>query len=132
MTQNASTRSGVVAILLAVFMSAAVTYAEPLAGSGKKGRGRSAKEQKLRRDLHLNLDGKGDGFIQGWRWSGAVFTLIIDPARYAPMKVVAATMAARSMFELDGVSLPTKLVIRSTSGEILGEGPFANVPSLVE
>jgi hypothetical protein len=99
----------------------------------KKSKARKpTKAEKLRRDLHRNLDGKGDGFISGWRWQGAVFTLIIDPSRYAPNKVLAATVAVRAMFETADVALPETLVIRDMSGTILGSGPFANVPSLSE
>ena len=90
------------------------------------------KLAKVREDLHRNLDGKGDGFIRGWTFDSRTFTLTIDKTRYQQNAVLAATMAARSIFDLDGVPLPKRLVIRDRSGEVLGEGPFANVPKLVD
>jgi len=91
-----------------------------------------AKLARVRDSLHRNLDGKGDGFIVGWRFDAATFTLTIDKSRYQPNMVYAATMTARSIFDLEGVRLPKRLVIRDRSGEILGEGPFSNVPKIVE
>jgi hypothetical protein len=99
----------------------------------KKHRAKSAERRlaKVRDDLHRNLDGKGDGFIRGWTFDSRTFTLTIDKTRYQQNEVFAATMAARSIFDLNGVALPTRLVIRDRSGAVLGEGPFANVPKLV-
>ena len=100
----------------------------------KKRRLTSAERKlaKVREDLHRNLDGKGDGFIRGWTFDSRTFTLTVDKTRYQEYAVLAATMAARSIFDLDGVALPSRLVIRDRSGEVLGEGPFANVPKLVD
>jgi hypothetical protein len=97
----------------------------------KKHRANSAERRlaKVRDDLHRNLDGKGDGFIRGWSFDSRTFTLTVDKTRYQQNGVLAATMAARSIFDLNGVALPNRLVIRDRSGEVLGEGPFANVPS---
>lgn len=100
----------------------------------KKHKAKSAERKlaKVRDDLHRNLDGKGDGFIRGWTFDSLTFTLMIDKTRYQQYAVLAATMAARSIFDLNGVALPARLVIRDRSGEVLGEGPFANVPKLVD
>jgi len=104
------------------------TYGEGLAVAKKT----LSKSAKVRRDLHGNLDGKGDGFIRGWTWQGSVFTFIIDPSRYAPNKFLAAALATRSIFEMDGVPLPRTLIVRTISGEELNRGPFANIPSIVQ
>jgi hypothetical protein len=104
-------------------------YAE---ATKKKTSRAEARMQKVRADLHRNLDGKGGGFILGWRFNSKVFTLQIDRNRYEQNKLLAATMAARSIFKLDGVALPRTLVIRDESGANIGEGPFSNVPSLTQ
>jgi hypothetical protein len=96
--------------------------------SGEK----SSKLAKVRKALHANLDGKGNGFIVGWRFDSKEFVLTIDKTRYEENMVYAATMAARSIFDLEGVRLPARLVIKDRSGEVLGSGPFSNVPRLVE
>jgi hypothetical protein len=87
---------------------------------------------KVRSDLHRNLDGKGQGFIRGWSFDSKAFTLTIDKARYQQNLVYAATITARSIFDMNDVPLPTKLIIRDRSGELLGEGPFTNVPRIVD
>jgi hypothetical protein len=91
-----------------------------------------AKLARVRDALHRNLDGKGDGFIVGWRFDASTFTLTIDKSKYQQNMVYAATMTARSIFDLEGVRLPKRLVILDRSGEILGEGPFSNVPKIVD
>jgi hypothetical protein len=110
------------------------TPAEAIHLVAKKRKATSAERKlaKVREDLHRNLDGKGDGFIRGWTFDSRTFTLTVDKTRYQEYAVLAATMAARSIFDLDGVPLPSRLVIRDRSGEMLGEGPFANVPKLAD
>ena len=93
---------------------------------------RATKLAKVRADLHRNLDGKGNGFITGWSFDSKVLTLVVDKSRYQENMLYAATITARSIFDLNGVSLPMSLVIRDRYGEVLGEGPFANVPKIVE
>jgi hypothetical protein len=108
--------------------------AEAICLVAKKHKATNAERKlaKVREDLHRNLDGKGDGFIRGWTFDSRTFTLTVDKTRYQQYAVLAATMAARSIFDLDGVALPSRLVIRDRSGEVLGEGPFVNVPKLVD
>jgi hypothetical protein len=90
------------------------------------------KIAKVRDDLARNLDGKGGGFIRGWAFDSKVFTLTVDESRYQPNAVYAAAITARSIFDMNGVPLPKKLIIRDRSGAVLGEGPFANVPKIVD
>ncbi len=128
-------------ILLSTMMVSGLALANitPASGEGlrlvsKKQKAKPAlgKIAKVRDDLHRNLDGKGDGFIRGWSFDSHTFTLTVDKTRYRQNAVLAATMAARSIFDLNGVPLPIRLVIRDRSGEILGGGPFANVPKLID
>jgi hypothetical protein len=125
-----------VAFLPLSSVSAVQTYGgESVRIADKQKRKTTARERKLaavRRDLHRNLDGKGDGFIQGWAFNARAFTLKVDKKRYQQDMLFAATMTARAIFETNGVALPTILVIRDISEEVLGEGPFANVPKLVD
>ena len=108
------------------------TEAIRLVAKKHKAKNAEHKLAKVRDDLHRNLDGKGDGFIRGWTFDSRTFTLTVDKTRYQQYAVLAATMAARSIFDLNGVALPARLVICDRSGEVLGEGPFANVPKLVD
>ena len=98
----------------------------------KKPTPRERKLAKVRADLHRNLDGKGNGFIRGWTFDSKRFTLTVDQRRYQQHMVTAATITARSIFDMNGVPLPKMLVIRDVSGEILGEAPFTNVPKIVD
>ena len=93
---------------------------------------RNRKLEKVRRELHRNLDGKGDGFIVGWEFNSTTFTLRIDERRYEQNMVYAATITARSIFDMNNVTLPAKLVIRGRADQVLGSGPFANVPKIVD
>jgi hypothetical protein len=86
----------------------------------------------VRADLHHNLDGKGDGFIVRWSYTRAQFTLVIDSTKYSENKLLAATMAARVIFDSNGVALPRVLVVRDASGTELARGPFSNVPALIQ
>jgi hypothetical protein len=98
----------------------------------KKSSARARKLAAVRADLHRNLDSKGNGFIRSWHFDAKVFTLTVDKRRYQQNMLYAATMTARAIFDTNGVPLPKLLVIRDVSGEVLGEGAFANVPKLVD
>jgi hypothetical protein len=103
--------------------------------AGQQKKRPSARARKLaavRADLHRNLAGKGNNFIRSWHFDAKVFTLTVDKRRYQQNMLYAATMTARAIFDTNGVPLPKLLVIRDVSGEVLGEGAFANVPKLVE
>ena len=110
----------------------APTGAVRLVAKKHKAKSGENKLAKVRDDLHRNLDGKAGGFIRGWTFDSRTFTLTVDKTRYQQNALLAATMAARSIFDLNRVALPTRLVIRDRSGEVLGEGAFANVPKLVD
>lgn len=99
------------------------------ASSSKTGTSRSAK---VRADLHRNLDGKGDGFVVRWSYTKTQFTLTIDSGKYSANKLLAATMAARAIFDSNGVALPRVLVVRDVRGSELARGPFSNVPALMQ
>ncbi len=124
----------VAAVLAAGFLEAEARRARDteVVTAAKKSTKRQSKLAIVRRDLHSNLDGKGDGFIIGWSFDAKTFTLTVDKNRYRQHMVYAATITARSIFDLNGVALPTTLVIRDRSGEILGSGPFTNVPRVVD
>jgi hypothetical protein len=140
MATRAQLRTLFVAVLSAAIIPASVLAdmrpmtSEEFRFVTKKHKATSAQRKlaKVRDDLHRNLDGKVDGFIRGWFFDSRTFTLTIDKTRYQQNAVFAATMTARSIFDLNGVALPARLVIRDRSGEVLGEGPFANVPKLVD
>jgi len=130
-----------IVILLSTMMVSGLALADIHPASGEVHRLVSKKQKaklaqgkiaKVRDDLHRNFDGKGDGFIRGWSFDSRIFTLTVDKTRFRQNALLAATMAARSIFDLNGVPLPIRLVIRDRSGEILGEGPFANVPKLID
>lgn len=135
---------GVVVLLLLVSSGAAsgparadlprandATQAE-LVSRNRKPSATARKLAKVRTELHRNLDGKGQGFIRGWSFDSKAFTLTVDKARYQQNLVYAAAITARSIFDMNRVPLPKKLIIRDRSGELLGEGPFANVPRIVD
>lgn len=86
---------------------------------------------EVRRLLHLNLDGAGDGFVRGWLWNGDTFILIVDERKYVPNSAIAAAVTARSIFDTGDVELPATLVFRDRNGNDLDRGPFANVPRVV-
>jgi hypothetical protein len=88
----------------------------------------SQRIAEVRRLLDRNLNGAGDGFVRGWRWSEDTFTLIIDERRYVPNSAVVAAMTARSIFDTGDVALPSVLIFRDRNGNELDRGPFANVP----
>jgi hypothetical protein len=118
-----------------LFALPSASNAAGLRTATKQQRKVSARERKLaavRADLHRNLDGQGSGFIHDWKFDTKVFTLTVDRRRYQQYMLFAATMAARSIFDTNGVPLPKTLVIRDISGDVLGEGPFANIPGLVD
>lgn len=118
----------------ATCLSAAPDRDEMLIASKAK-RKPTARERKLaavRQDLHRNSDGKGSGFILRWSFDEHRFTLTVNKRRYEKNMLYAATMTARAIFDTNEVPLPKTLVIRDISGEVLGEGPFSNVPKLVE
>lgn len=122
--------------LLVAFISTIVVDASAFASNSgstvaqKSKAARATKAARVRRDLHRNLDGKGNGFIVSWSFNNKVFTLTIDPSRYEQNMLNAATMTARSIFDSNEMPLPGTLVIRDTSGRNLGEGPFENVPKI--
>jgi hypothetical protein len=117
-----------VAIVVSALFSAGPALAAPKGKSGT----RAARLATVRADLHRNLDGKGDGFIRSWSFNSKTFTLTIDRRRYQQNMLYAATMTARSIFDMNGVPLPKTLILRDISGESLGEGPFENVPKVAE
>ena len=93
---------------------------------------RSAREVKVRADLHRNLDGKGGGFIVRWSFNKSRFTLVVDRSRYEDNKFYATAMTARAIFDSNGFPLPKTFVVEDQNGQELGRGPFANVPALVQ
>ncbi|HKO54338.1 MAG TPA: hypothetical protein VJ276_00590 [Thermoanaerobaculia bacterium] len=128
-------RALVFALTLSGFLSAASgtpLHRATTIATKRKGTQRARKFAKVREELHRNLDGKGSGFIQGWSFNANVFTLTVDKSRYQQHAIYAAAMTARAIFDSNGVPLPTTLVFRDASGELLGEGPFVNVPKLVD
>lgn len=93
---------------------------------------RSAREAKVRADLHRNLDGKGGGFVVRWSFNKSRFTLVVDRSRYENNKFYATAMTARAIFDSNGFPLPKIFVVEDENGQELGRGPFANVPALVQ
>jgi hypothetical protein len=127
--------SAMAAVLLAPTPATSARADEPRVAAHqpkKKPSPRARKLAAVRSELHRNLDGKGGGFIQSWQFDTKVFTLTVDKRRYEQNMLYAATMTARSIFDTNGVPLPTLLVIRDVSGEVLGRGAFVNVPKIVD
>lgn len=122
-------------IATVVILSFAPATVRAVPGSGMASpvaKKQTSRMTKLRADLHRNLDGKGDGFIVSWTFTSSRFTLVVNSRLYEKNKLLAATMAARAIFDSDGVSLPKTLIIRDVNGSELGRGPFRNVPPLIE
>jgi hypothetical protein len=131
-SSNTHPRRKWLAVAIVAIIFATATSGDSAEATKKKTSRVDARMQKVRADLHRNLDGKGGGFILGWRFNSKVFTLQIDRSRYEQNKLLAATMAARSIFDSNNVPLPRTLIIRDESGANIGEGPFSNVPSLTQ
>ena len=121
---------GFVTVLIEDVSIAATTHTMLVAK--RSARSRDMKLARIREALHRNLDGKGNGFIVSWRFDSKSFTLTVDRLRYEQNMLYAATITARSIFDLEGVALPRRLIIRDRHGEVLGDGLFANVPRIVQ
>lgn len=116
------------AVLMMIVLGGDAASAATPAPAAKKKLDNAARERKVRDELHRNLDGKGGGFVQGFTFDSKVFTLTVDKRNYKKNSAYIAAMMARAIFDINRYPLPTKLVFRDISGEVLGEGPFASVP----
>ncbi|HEX8153420.1 MAG TPA: hypothetical protein VF698_09860 [Thermoanaerobaculia bacterium] len=120
-------KTAMAVVMMIVLGGGAASAATP-APAAKKKLDSAARERKVRDELHRNLDGKGGGFVQGFTFDSKVFTLTVDKRNYKKNSAYIAAMMARAIFDVNHYPLPTKLVFRDISGEVLGEGPFASVP----
>lgn len=93
---------------------------------------RQRKLARVRDSLRRNLDGKTEGLVISWSFDSEFFTFVLDERRYKQHMITAAAITARTMFDLEGVPLPKTLRFYGRNGDLIEQGPFENVPKVVE